>query len=86
MTNIVSKDPTHQVRKARTNHACWAANKWFRSPMCSGRIKKGATYVAKVELGFVAGRQRWFQDLRHICAHCALHTLTCIKVEEDKVA
>jgi hypothetical protein len=85
-TCLVSIDPTLQVRTARSSKECYGADKSFRSPRCTRRIRKGATYVAKVDLRFIGGAWRWDGDLRKYCEHCALACLTAISVGEEKAA
>jgi hypothetical protein len=86
MTTLVSNNPDYEVRTARTNKKCWAADKWFHSPLCTGRIRKGSVYVAKQVRAVIAGRWQWIADERKYCAHCALKTLGCIRIGEEKVA
>ena len=83
---LKSLNPELQVRKARNVHECFCANKWWRSPLCSRRIGKGQTYVAKVELGYIRGKRQWLGDLRHYCVHCALKVFSEIRVTGERVA
>ena len=85
-TTLISSDPSLQVRKARNGHDCYGGGKWWRSHLCTGKIRKGSTYVAKCQRGIVAGSWRWMKDLRHYCPHCALVALPAVKVGEDQVA
>ena len=82
MAGLVSADKTLEVRTARGFHRCYGADKWWRSPSCGGSIHRGEQYVAKVEIGLVAGKLRWIRDKRHYCEHCSLVALGSVKVGE----
>lgn len=79
-TGLVSSDPTLQVRTARGSHECYGGDKWWRSKLCMGRIRKGSIYVAKIDRAVIAGKWRWTGDKRRYCAHCALVALAPVTV------
>jgi hypothetical protein len=83
MAQLISKDKTFQVRRSRYKRHCFGADKWWRSHLCTGWIKPGDTFVAKVEMGEVAGRVRWIRDKRSYCAHCALTALPSIVIADE---
>jgi hypothetical protein len=86
MATLISKDRTYQVRKSRHKMRCYGADKFWRSHLCTKDILPGDTYVAKVELGEIAGRERWIRDKRHYCEHCILQSVPAVSVGEEKAA
>ncbi len=77
---LLSSDPTYQVRVARAGKPCYGVDKWFRSPKCTRRIRKGQLKVVKVRLRYCAPEQRfvWEADVRNYCEHCALAARNCL--------